>query len=595
MTQPVGDVLAGNTQRCTVFHQADVVDIRHFRTADTLVDPAHHVTENALAVVVQFVLDLFGGPLRVHRQRDGQDVVYRSMGTFGQFGLTGEHVNLVVVQRVQRSSGRRWYPGGVGTGHRVSDFLFEHRRHQVRHGPHAFTDLCATLQAGAQTDIDVGVLVGADPFFRLHVRLAHHRAGFHGGVDFIARAVEETGVDEHHTLARRLDAGLEVDRGTTLLVHDPDFQGVAWQAQHVFDATEQLVGERRFFRAVHLRLHDVDRAGAGVFARGVAVQVVHRCQASHQAIENAFRHFVTVFVEDRVDGHQVTDVTHEQQRTTVQAQFTAIDGGVGAVGVHGAGKGLTALGDFFRQIALHQAEPVAVDHHFVIGIDGGNRVFAVHDGGQCGFHQDVFDAGRVGLADRGAGVDLDFEMQAVVFQQDRGRCSGIALEADQLRIVAQASVAAAFEGDHQFAVDDLVAGGIDVGAGRQWRRFVEEGTGEGDDLVAANLVVAFAFFRAVSFADGIGAVERVVQRTPAGVRSIESEAGVHHRHHELWTGHAGDFFIDVLRRCLEIGRFWQQITDVLQESFVGHGVVRLTCTFLVPGIDTSLEIIAFGE
>ncbi|MNI60352.1 hypothetical protein D3C73_1155630 [compost metagenome] len=186
-------------------------------------------------------------------------------------------------------------------------------------------------------------------------------------------------------------------------------------------------------------------------------------------------------------------------------------------------------------------------------------------------------------------------MQAVVFQQDRGRCRGIALEADQLSVVAQAGVAAAFEGDHQFAVDDLVAGGVYVSAGSQWRGFIEERTGEGDDLVAANLVVAFAFFRAVSFADGVGAVERVVQRTPAGVRSIESEAGVHHRHHELWTGHAGDFFIDVLRRCLEIGRFWQQITDVLQESFVGHGVVRLTCTFLVPGIDTSLEIIAFGE
>ena len=273
----------------------------------------------------------------------------------------------------------------------------------------------------------------------------------------------------------------------------------------------------------------------------------------------------------------------------------AIDAGVGAVGVHGAGKGLAALGDFFRQVALHQAEPVAVDHHFVIGIDGGDGVFAVHDGGQRGFHQDVFDAGSVGLADRGAGVDLDFEVQAVVFQQDRGRCRGIAVETDQLGVVAQAGVAAAFEGDHQFAVNDLVAGGVDVGAGRQWRGFVEEGAGEGDDLVAANLVVAFAFFRAVSFADGVGAVERVVQRTPAGVRGIERETGIHHRHHELRAGHAGDFVIDVLRRCLEIGRFWQQITDVLQEGFISHGVVRLTGTGLVPAIDTSLEIIAFGE
>jgi hypothetical protein len=31
-----------------------------FEQADALVDPAHHVTENALGVVVQFVLDLLG-------------------------------------------------------------------------------------------------------------------------------------------------------------------------------------------------------------------------------------------------------------------------------------------------------------------------------------------------------------------------------------------------------------------------------------------------------------------------------------------------------------------------------------------------------
>ena len=44
-----------------------------------------------------------------------------------------------------------------------------------------------------------------------------------------------------------------------------------------------------------------------------------------------------------------------------------------------------------------------------------------------------------------AGVDLDFEVQAVVLQQDRGRRRGIAVEADQLCVVAQAGVAAAFK------------------------------------------------------------------------------------------------------------------------------------------------------
>jgi hypothetical protein len=39
----------------------------------------------------------------------------------------------------------------------------------------------------------------------LHVALADHRAGFHRGVDLIAGAVEEPGVDEHHAvLAARM-------------------------------------------------------------------------------------------------------------------------------------------------------------------------------------------------------------------------------------------------------------------------------------------------------------------------------------------------------------------------------------------------------
>jgi len=142
----------------------------------------------------------------------------------------------------------------------------------------------------------------------------------------------------------------------------------------------------------------------------------------------------------------------------VQRHVLAVDAGVDAVGVHGAGEGLAALGHFFGEVALHQAEPVAVDHHLVIGIDGGDGIFAVHDGGECGFHQYVFDAGGIGLADRGAGVDLDFEVQAVVFQQDRDRLGRRALETDQLGIVTQAAVAATLEADDQLAVDDLVAG-----------------------------------------------------------------------------------------------------------------------------------------
>jgi hypothetical protein len=73
--QPVGDVLRGDAQRRAVLHQPHVVDVRHLGAADALVDPAHHIAEDALRVVVELALDVLGRPVPRRRQRDGQDVV----------------------------------------------------------------------------------------------------------------------------------------------------------------------------------------------------------------------------------------------------------------------------------------------------------------------------------------------------------------------------------------------------------------------------------------------------------------------------------------------------------------------------------------
>ena len=56
MVKPVGDVLTGNPERSAILHQADVVDVGYLRASDTLIDPTHHVTEDALCVVVQLTL-----------------------------------------------------------------------------------------------------------------------------------------------------------------------------------------------------------------------------------------------------------------------------------------------------------------------------------------------------------------------------------------------------------------------------------------------------------------------------------------------------------------------------------------------------------
>src|SRR5690606_22924361 len=136
--------------------------------------------------------------------------------------------------------------------------------HQIRHGPHALADLRLATQTAIQPDQHVVALVGLNPGSPFHVAFAQYGASFHDAVHLVASAVEESGVDECHTVARRADAGLEVDAGTAFLVHDANLEGVARQADHVFDTTKQLIGEGHFSRAMHLRLDDVDAAGTRV-------------------------------------------------------------------------------------------------------------------------------------------------------------------------------------------------------------------------------------------------------------------------------------------------------------------------------------------
>src|SRR5690606_10291714 len=103
-------VLAGDTQRGAVFHQADVVDVRDFRAPDTLVDPAHDIAEDALGVVFQFAADVIGTPVGGVADGDGQQAIEQFVLYVGESGafqllLHGRHVDLVIVQGVQGGCG----------------------------------------------------------------------------------------------------------------------------------------------------------------------------------------------------------------------------------------------------------------------------------------------------------------------------------------------------------------------------------------------------------------------------------------------------------------------------------------------------------
>ena len=109
----------------------------------------------------------------------------------------------------------------------MAHFGVKHLGHEIRHGPHAFSDLCLPVQAAGQTYIDVPVLIGVDPGLPLHGALGGDSTGFHAGMNLIAGAVKETRVDEHYALARAANTFGEVHGSAPLFVHDADFEGIA--------------------------------------------------------------------------------------------------------------------------------------------------------------------------------------------------------------------------------------------------------------------------------------------------------------------------------------------------------------------------------
>ena len=384
---------------------------------------------------------------------------------------------------------------------------------------------------------------------------------------------------------RRADAFLQVHRGAPLLVHDADLDRVGRQPEGALDAGEDLVGEGDLVGAVHLGLDHIDRAAGRVARTGLLAQVVHRDHHGAHRVEQTLGDLVSVAIEHRRIGHQVTDIAHQHQRAALELQRLAVGRGVVAIGTELAIEARTALGDRLDQVAAHQAQPVAIGQRLVLGVDRGHRILAVHDGGDGGLHQHIGHAGGVCATDLVGRIDLDLDVQAVVAQQHRRRGAGrtaVAGEAGGIRQTGRAT------GHHrlQGAVGDPVRGDRGMAAGSQGGNRVQELLGPGDHAVAAHRVIAA---RRGQIAHGIGAIQGVVQAAPAGIGRVQCIAGIHDRHHQLRPRNAGDFGIDVGGLDLEVGTFGDQIADLGQEGAIGGGVVRLAATLAVPGVDGGLQ------
>ncbi len=175
---------------------------------------------------------------------------------------------------VQGSGGRRGHPRAVCAHVGMDNFLRHHVGHQVGFRPHAFADLRLAGKTRRNADIDVGVFVSADPGLALDGIFRQEWTGEHAGVDLIAGAVEETGVDEKDAVFYGANTFFQIHGGAAFFIHHTNFDRVALETKHIFDGIEQVVGKRHFFRAMHFGLDDVDTAFATVLDRAVAFDVV---------------------------------------------------------------------------------------------------------------------------------------------------------------------------------------------------------------------------------------------------------------------------------------------------------------------------------
>ena len=131
---------------------------------------------------------------------------------------------------------------------------------------------------------------------------------------------------------------------------------------------------------MHLGLDDVNRALARVAdgVLGAALQVVHGNGGSDHGVQNAFRDLALlaffVGVQNRRVAHQVADIAQEHQRAAVQLDGLALAGRwrVNAVRVEAAREHLSAFFKVLGQRTLHDAQPIAVGQHLVVGIHHGH-------------------------------------------------------------------------------------------------------------------------------------------------------------------------------------------------------------------------------
>jgi hypothetical protein len=106
-------------------------------------------------------------------------------------------------------------------------------------------------------------------------------------------------------------------------------------------------------------------------------------------------------------------------------------------------------------------KPVAIHLNFVRRVNGGDRIFAVHDGRQRRLDHDVIHSRTVALTHRTVSVDHQLDVQTVITKDNGRRVRRVAQISRKLRGINEAR-GAAREVHYESPVDDVVVRRVDV-------------------------------------------------------------------------------------------------------------------------------------
>ena len=291
--------------------------------------------------------------------------------------------------------------------------------------------------------------------------------------------------------------------------------------------------------------------------------------------------------QNRRVRHQVPHIAHQHQRTARKRHLGAIGRGealvLGQLPRHLCAVFLERL----FQIAFHQAQPIGIGQHLVLGVDTGHAVLAIHDRTDRRLHPHIGQPRLIARANRMGAVKDQLHMQPIVDQKHRLWRLRIAGVARELRRIGQRLVI-----HQQRAFLDVIAAHIGVRRALDREGIIKEHPRAGHNTRAPPPVISAGLRQA---AHRIGAVKRIVQAAPTGIGGVQRKARVGDRHDQLRPGDGGDLGVDLRGLNREAIALWNQISDLFNERAVRIGVMGRIAVRDMPLVDLALQVFTLGQ